>query len=409
MENAAKSGRGWADRLGPLSEREFRRLYFARAFSLFGDGLVPVALPFAVLSIDHSPSALGLVLASRALSLVVFLLIAGVVADRLPRKRVMIASDLVRSIAQGTMAALLISGGATLWHLVALVFLYGFGDAFFRPTSTGFVPETVSVGRLQQANAMLALTSSIFAIAGPVVAGILVATIGPGWALAVDSTTFLISALFVLQIHAVRRVRDERASFLRDLRDGWHVFRSRTWLWVDGVYSALGSFAVLAPMFALGPIVAIRSLGGAPAWATIIAAFGIGSVLGGITLLRARPARPLLFAIPLLTLLGLPTALLAIPASVPLIALGALAGGFGLTVFNTIFETTVQRHVPPESLSRVASIDWVMSGALQPFGFALAGSAAVVFGLGLTLAAASIWILVSTAVVLSIPSVRNLR
>src|SRR5205823_11114493 len=189
--------------LGPLNEREFRLLYLARAFSLFGDGLVPVALPFAVFSIDRSPSALGFVLASRSVSLVVFLLVAGVVADRLPRKQVMIASDLVRLTAQATMAALLIGGAAKLWQLVVLVFLYGLGDAFFRPTSTGFVPETVSRNRLQQANALLVLTNSSFSILGPVVAGVLVASVGPGWALAADAATFLASALFVVQIHVI--------------------------------------------------------------------------------------------------------------------------------------------------------------------------------------------------------------
>jgi len=395
--------------LGPLNEREFRLLYLARAFSLFGDGLVPVALPFAVFSIDRSPSALGFVLASRSLALVVFLLVAGVVSDRLARQQVMIASDLTRLTAQATMAALLIGGAAKLWQLVVLVFLYGLGDAFFRPTSTGFVPETVSRNRLQQANALLVLTNSSFSILGPVVAGVLVASVGPGWALAADAATFLASALFVVQIHVIPKARPQAASFMRELREGWHVFRSRTWLWVDGVFSALGSFAVLAPMFVLGPVVAARSLGGAPAWATIVAAFGLGSVLGGIVLLRVRPKRPLLVAIPPLALLALPVALLALPAPTPLIALGTLAGGFGLTVFNTLFETTVQRHVPSESLSRVASIDWVMSGALQPFGFALAGSAALVIGPGTTLAASALWIVVSTAIVLSIPSVRNLR
>ena len=409
MANPAWRYRPVTQRLGPLYEREFRLLYLARAFSLFGDGLIPVALPFAVFSIDRSPSALGFVLASRSISLVVFLLVAGVVADRLARKVVMIASDIARLAAQATMAALLIGGAAKLWQLVSLVFLYGLGDAFFRPTSTGFVPETVSRARLQQANALLVLTNSSFSILGPVVAGVLVASVGPGWALAADAATFLASALFLVQIHVVPKARPLAASFLRELREGWQVFRSQTWLWVDGVFSALGSFAVLAPMFVLGPVVAVRSLGGAPAWAMIVAAFGAGSILAGVVLLRARPRRPLLVAIPPLALLALPTAFLALPAPTLIIALGALAGGFGLTVFNTLFETTVQRHVPPESLSRVASIDWVMSGALQPFGFALAGSAALVVGLGTTLAASALWIVISTAIVLSIPSVRNLR
>ena len=394
--------------LGALNEREFRFLYLARAFSLFGDGLLPVALPFAVLSIDRSATGLGFVLASRSISLVIFLLIAGVIADRIPRKRVMIASDLVRFVAEVAMATLLIAGVATLPELIGLVFIYGLGDAFFRPTSTGFVPETISRPRLQQANALISLTSSSFSVLGPVVAGVLVVTVGPGWALAVDAATFLVSALFVLQIRVVRTVRVQASSFLRELAAGWRVFRSRTWLWVDGVYSALGSFAVLAPFFALGPIVAARSLGGAPAWASIVAAFGLGSILGGVALLRFRPSRPLLAGVPPLVLLGVPPLLLAGPAPAVVIAAAAIGAGFGLIFFNTLFETTVQQHIPAESLSRVSSIDWVMSGGLQPFGFALAGSAAAAFGLRATLIAAFIWIVMSTAAVLAIPSVRNL-
>ena len=402
--------RGWRSihNLGALGEPDFRRLYVARAFSLFGDGLVPVALPFAVLSIDRSPASLGFVLASRSLSLVVFLLVAGVTADRLARKHVLIASDLVRLMAQGAMAGLLIGGAARLWHLIALTFVYGIGDAFFRPTSTGFVPETVSRERLQQANALLALTSSGFSILGPVVAGVLVVTIGPGWALAADAATFLLSVAFLLRIRAVGAARGTHARFWHELRAGWRIFRARTWLWVDGVFSALGSFAVLAPLLALGPIVAQRSLGGAAAWATIVAAFGIGSVLGGMVLLRVQPARPLRTGVPLLALLALPTGLLALPASTLTIAAGALAGGFGLTVFNTLFETTVQRHIPADALSRVASIDWVMSGGLLPLGFAVAGPLAGAVGVRTTLAVSATWIVLSSAVVLAVPSVRNL-
>jgi hypothetical protein len=394
--------------LGPLEEPEFRHLYLARAFSLFGDGLLPVALPFAVLSIDRSATGVGYVLASRAISLVIFLLAAGVIADRVPRKRVMIASDLVRFLAEGAMALLVIARAASLPELIGLVFVYGIGDAFFRPTSTGFVPQTVSRPRLQQANALLSLTTSGFAVIGPAVAGILVVTVGAGWALAIDAVTFLISAFFVAQIHAPRIVRVRARSFLKELVEGWQVFRSRTWLWADGVYSAFGSFATLAPFFALGPIIALRSLGGVGAWATIIAAFGIGSILGGLALMRVSPSRPLLVAVPPLVLLGVAPFLLALHAPTLLVALGAVGGGFGLTFFNTLFETTVQHHIPEDALSRVASIDWVMSGALQPFGFALAGFAAVALGLENTLFGAALWILVSTLVVLAIPSVRNL-
>jgi MFS family permease len=394
---------------GPLGEAQFRRLYVARAFSLLGDALVPVALAFGVLAVDPSPSALGFVLASRFVSLVAFLLIAGVIADRFPRKHILIGSDLVRLVAQAITATLLVRGTARVWDLMVLAFVYGAGEAFFRPTVSGFVPQTVSPSHLQQANALIGMTNSVWMVLGPVAAGVLVAMVGPGWAIGADAFTFLLSAIFVASMHSVPVEGRRDSRFLRDLADGWRVFRSRTWLWVDGIYSALGNFAVFAPLLALGPVVANRSLGGSAAWAAIVAAFGCGSVLGGASLLRVRPSRPLLVGVSLLSLLALPTALLAVPAPTIAIAAGALAGGFGLSVFNTLFETTVQQHVSPRALSRVASIDWLLSLGLFPVGFALAGASADAFGTRVPLLAGTVWIVASTAIVLAVPSVRDLR
>jgi MFS family permease len=401
--------RATGGRIGPLAEAPFRRFYLARALSLFGDALVPVALAFGVISVDRSPSALGFVLASRFLSLVLFLLVAGVVADRLPRKRILIGSDLVRLATQAVAAALLITGDATVGELVVLAFVYGAGEAFFRPTVTGFVPQTVSSERLQQANALLGMTNSVWSVVGPVVAGVLVATVGPGWAIGADALTFLLSAAFLTGIGVVPGATASGSSLLKDLAAGWRVFCSRTWLWVDGIYSALGNFAVFAPLLALGPIVAKRSLGGAGAWAAIVAALGLGSALGGLALLRAKPARPLLVGVPLLALLALPAGLLAVPAPTVAIAAGALAGGFGLSIFNTLFETTVQQQVSPDALARVASIDWLLSLGLFPIGLALAGPAAAAFGVRVPLIVGAAWILLSTAIVLAVPSVRQVR
>ncbi|HEY3036116.1 MAG TPA: MFS transporter, partial [Streptosporangiaceae bacterium] len=133
---------------------------------------------------------------------------------------------------------ILVTGTATVWELVLLAFVYGAGEAFFRPTSTGFVPETISRARLQQANALLAATTSACTVLGPVVAGVMVATIGPGWAIAADAFSFFLSAMFLARIRTARRPGRQKTTFLRDLADGWRVFRSETWLWVDGVYWA---------------------------------------------------------------------------------------------------------------------------------------------------------------------------
>ena len=394
---------------GALTEREFRNLYFARAFSLFGDGIAPVALAIAVLKTLHwSPSALGYVLGIRAAALVAFLLVAGVVADRVPRRLILISSDLLRFSAQGVTAALILTKEARLYQLMILAFLYGLGDAFFRPTSTGIVPQTVSSERLQQAMATIALTQSSFVVLGPVVAGALSVTIGPGWAIAVDAATFLVSAFFVARLSRLPRA-PAGAGFLRELREGWAVFTGRTWLWVDGVVSAIGNCIIFAPFLVLGPAVVLNGLHSTGGWPAITAAFGGGSIAGGFLLLRARLTRPLLAAVPPLALLALPCGLLAAKAPVAVIAVGAFAGGLGLSVFNTVFETTVQRLVEPQALSRVSSFVWLLSASLLPLGFAVAAWVGNWIGAQDTLAVAAVWSIISTAVVLSVPDVRNLR
>ena len=394
---------------GALSEREFRNLYFARAFSLFGDGIAPVALAIAILKTLHwSPSALGYVLGLRAAALVAFLLVAGVVADRVPRRLILISSDLLRFSAQGVTAALILTKEARLYQLMILAFLYGLGDAFFRPTSTGIVPQTVSADRLQQAMATIAMTQSSFVVLGPVAAGALSVTVGPGWAIAVDAGTFLVSAAFVARLSRLPRA-PAGAGFLRELREGWAVFTGRTWLWVDGVVSAIGNCIIFAPFLVLGPAVVLNGLHSTGGWPAITAAFGGGSIAGGFMLLRARLTRPLLAAVPPLALLALPCGLLAAKAPVAVIAVGAFAGGLGLSVFNTVFETTVQRLVEPQALSRVSSFVWMLSASLLPLGFAVAGWVGNWIGAQDTLAVAAVWAVVSTAVVLAVPDVRNLR
>jgi Transmembrane secretion effector len=255
---------------------------------------------------------------------------------------------------------------------------------------------------------LLSLTASAFSVLGPALAGVIIALSAPGWAIAIDSLTFLISAAFLTRIRLPVAAARVAAGFLTDLRDGWREFRARTWLWVDGLYSALGNALILSPLWALGPVVAEQELGGASSWATIATAFGVGSVVGGVFAIRLRPRWPLRVAVASLLTLALPPALLAIPTGTAAIAVGSFAAGLGLIFFNTIFETAVQQHVPPGSLSRVASIDWVLSVGLQPIGFALAGPAAEAFGLSAALAYAAVWGVVSTLVVLAVPSVRNL-
>ena len=396
---------------GVLRERRFRLLWIGQATSTIGDGLLPVALAFAVLDgLDRSATALGVVLAAHTLPLVLFVLVGGVWADRLPRQLVMLSSDVIRGAVQATLAVLFLTGAAELWHLVALIAVYGTAEAFFQPAATGLVPETVSAPRLQQANAMLGLTRSGAFVAGPAVAGAVIAVANPGFVFAVDAATFAVSAVSLALLRVPQRLRERaRESFLAELAGGWRELVARTWLWVIILWATSILFAVVAPFQTLGPLVAKESLGGAPTWGMIAAAFGLGMVVGGVAALRFKPARPM-FVCSVLFFLAVPgPALLALRAPALAIAGAQVLAGVAIGFFIAVWQTTMQQHVPPHALSRVSAWDWLGTFALLPLGFVLAGPVADQIGVSTTLWISAGWCGFSTALVVALPSIRKLR
>jgi predicted MFS family arabinose efflux permease len=396
------------DNLHVLRRRDFRLLFLGQGISVLGDRMVVVALAFAVLEVGGSASAVGLVLASATLPLVGSVLIGGVVADRTSRRTVMIAADLVRLASQGATATLLITGSAEVWTLALFAGITGAATGFFNPASTGLLPEVVPPEELQPANALRATAVSAGEIAGPLLAGVLVAAAGAGWAIAVDAGTFAVSAVCLVWLRTPGRPDRERASFLADLRDGWDAFRSRRWVWTFVAYFAIGNM-LWGAWSALGPIVADRELGGAAAWGTVLAAVGIGALAGSLLATRARPSRPLVHVALMEALFVLPLAFLAAGAPVALLACAAFVSGIGLMLGMSVWESTLQRHVPAESLSRVASYDWFGSLAFAPLGLALWGPLAGAIGITTALWLA-FWLLAATVVsLLALPDTRRLR
>ena len=395
-------------RQGVLSRPEFRLLFAGSTVSSFGDRLVPVALAFAVLDLTGSVTDLGLVLAAQTVPLVAFVLLGGVWADRLPRQVVMLSSDLVRAVAQGASAVLLLTGHAQVWELAVLQAVYGVADGFFGPASTAVVGQTVDASRLQEANALLGLGSNISAVLGPAVAGAIVATIGAGWGLAIDAVTFVLSAGFLSRLSVPRAPPTRATRTIDELRAGWRAFRSQTWLWVTAGYFALFLAFGYSPLQVLGPQVARRFLGGAGAWAAISVARGLGSLAGGGLGLRWRPRYPLRAAF-IVFLIGTPALLIAVAAHAPVLLIVALAVIDGITsaFFNIMWFTAIQSTVAPAELSRVASWDYLASVTPQPLGQALAGPVAGVVGIAATLYGAGGLTLVLLLVVLAIPAVRN--
>jgi hypothetical protein len=395
-------------KLGALQERQFRLFFIGQSTSLLGDGMVPVALAFAVLDLTGSVSDLGFVLAARAVPMIGFLLVGGVFADRLSRRAVMIGADLTRLGSQGLVAVLLLSGTAQLWHLLVLVAVGGAATAFFNPALTGLTPMIVSEERLQQANVLRGIAMGAGGIAGPAISGALVATVGPGWALAADASTFAVSAVFLAQLSLPPHERLPARPFLRDLLEGWDEVRSRTWLWMGLVVAGVANMAA-APFFVLGPAIAKASLGGAGAWALIVSAFSVGSFAGGLVAFRFRPRRPFLAAFLLYLPFGVPSALLALQPPAIVIAAGVCLSGAGLMLGNAIWETTLQQQIPRAVLSRVTAYDWFGSLALAPIGNAIVGPIALTIGMRPTLWGAFALITTVNQIALSTRSIRGLQ
>lgn len=397
-------------RLAALEDGNYRRLFSGQTLSYLGDQMTPVAVTFAVLDQHGDAAQVGWVLGAGTATMVAFLLLGGAIADRLPRRLVMLAADVVRCIAQGTVAVLLLTGHWHLWELVFLEALWGAGSAFFNPALTGLMPQLLAGEPLVQANALMNMSRSLGSIVGPALAGLLVGTAGAGSAVAIDAGTFAVSAMTLARVRTpAADAPAGRASILHDLRQGWVEFRSRSWLWSIVAEFSVWHLLVFAPFIVLGAVVAKADLGGATAWGAILSAFGAGSLVGATISLHLRPRRPLLVAslceIGFIPLPGL----VAAHAPVPLIGAVAAVSGAGFAVFGTLWDTTMQQQVPREILSRVSSYDWFGSIALLPVGYAIAGPLASIFGLTTMLFAATVIMAVLVVAVLAVPSVRRLE
>jgi MFS family permease len=232
-------------------------LWIAQSASVLGDRVVTVALALFVIDLTGSATDLGLVLAANALPMVAFLLIGGVWADRLPRHRVMVATDVIRGALHALLAVLIITGEVRIWQVVAIELLFGSAEAFFRPAATGLLPQTVPEGEIQEANAVTTMFANVAEFVGPAVATALVLGVGAGAAFATDAATFLISAAFLIRVRprprAGPRIATQAGTVWSEVREGFAEVRARSWVWATLVVFCVALFVAFAPWSVLGP------------------------------------------------------------------------------------------------------------------------------------------------------------
>ncbi|TDD03130.1 MFS transporter [Saccharopolyspora terrae] len=391
------------------STRGFRRYFIGQALSTFGDSLIPLTIAFASLQVGGA-GALGLVLAANRIPIALLVLFGGILGDRWDRRWVMVGADILRCVSQSATGLLLVFGTAETWHLILLQALAGVGTAAFVPAANGLVPALVPAERLQRANALLGLAANTNKVLSISVAGVLVATVGPGVALLLDAGTFAASAASLLALKLPKQAREaHRPSLWHDVRAGAQLVIRTPWLRTLVVYSALLQALVIGPHMVAGPLLANERLGGAGAWAAIGVVQAIGSIAGGMVAYRWQPRRPLRAAFGL-SLVMLPYLLLfACGAPLWLVIASAIAVGAQGAFFMAVQSTLLQSQIPSESRSRVSAWSQLGNLVLLPASLAVAGPVATELGGAAVLLTGGGWLLASTAVALCSASIRSMR
>jgi Transmembrane secretion effector len=360
-----------------LRSRDFRLLWLSQSVSVIGDSLVMVAIGLFVTRLTDQASDVGLVLAAYSLPLVVFVLFGGVVADRLPRQVVMVASDLVRMVLHATLAILILTGDIRVWHMVVIGVLFGTAEAFFRPAYAGLIPQTVPESDIQAAQALGGVSREIATFASPALATALVLGVGGAAAFGLDAATFAVSAALVVRVRGRSRgPSGESGSMIAELRDGLVAVRERAWVWATIACFAVAVLFALAPFFVLGASVAREVYHSEAVFGISNAAWGVGAVVAALVGTRWQPRRPMLAG--MLAAVPWPGAIAVYAAGPPLAVLYPVmaAAGFGVGLFGVWWETALAQRIPPHLLSRVSAWDWMGSLVLLPLGFVLAGPVA---------------------------------
>jgi len=370
----------WRDSFSPLRNRNFAWYYASRFTDTLGTMMAGVALAFAVLDITDSATALGQVLAAHTIPMVLFLLFGGVIADRFPRTLILQGSNLLAALTQGILAYLVISGQAELWMFLVLAALNGTVDAIGFPAMASMVPQLVARNQLQSANALLSLSRGGLTVVGPTIGALLVVTVGPGWGLAANAATWLVSAIVLIPVKIPpRAAKEEETGTLRDLREGWTFFIGTTWLWVVVLTFGFLNAIHTGAWFTLGPAVAKDTIG-EQGWGFVLSAESFGLLVMTMILLRVKLRRPLLVGMLGCALMGIPMVVLGVNPNLFVLVAVTFVAGAGIEVFSMGWNLAMQENIDDQMLSRAYSYDALGSFVAMPIGQLAYGPLGAAFG-----------------------------
>jgi DHA3 family tetracycline resistance protein-like MFS transporter len=397
--------------LEPLRHRDFRLLWIGQTFSRLGDSAYAVALPLQVLAIGGSPLQLGIAFSLSMVSRIALLLVGGSMVDRLPRRLVLIATDLLQGAIVAVIAILGFTGQLQVEHLYVTAVLFGASSAFFTPAIGAIIPELVPADILIGGNALRGFSRQAGMIVGPVIAGVLIALAGPPAAFAFDAATFGVSLVALLLIASPPAAAPRAgSSLLTEIREGWSYTFSVPWLWITIFGFALINAAVYGPILIGLPILVVDELrADQSVYGLLVAAMGVGEVFGAVVTAQVRRGRNGTVMYLYVLAEGVAVALFATLAPIPVLLLLAGVVGYCVMGFTILWESALQQHVPRELLGRVTSIDYfgaILIGPITPIVAALlvvAIGPAMLFLWGGLIASAL------CLAAIAVPSIRQLR
>jgi MFS family permease len=362
--------------LEPLRHRDFRLLWIGQTFSRLGDSAYAVALPLQVLAIGGTPLQLGIAFSLSSISRIALLLVGGSLVDRLPRRLVLIATDLAEGAIVAVIAILGFTGQLHVEHIYVTAVLFGASSAFFTPAIGAIIPELVPAEILIGGNALRGFSRQAGIIVGPVIAGLLIALSGPPAAFAFDAVTFGVSLVALLLIASRPAAASrEGSSLLAEIKEGWSYTFSVPWLWITIFGFALINAAVVGPILIGLPVLVVNELRADQSiYGLLLAAIGAGEVIGAVVTAQVRRGRSGTVMYLYVFVEGIAVALFATLAPIPLLLVLAGVVGYGVMAFTVLWESALQQHVPRELLGRVTSIDYfgaILMGPITPIAAAL--------------------------------------
>ena len=393
IEAMPKIPRRLPQAIRPLAEPQYRLLAGALVLSLLGTGIWTVSVVWQVIALEGTPVDLSIVAAAGSIGLVIAVLFGGVLADRVPQKRILITVELVKALSMTAIATLALTDTIEVWHLAAVSVLLGAADGFFYPAYSAWLPSLLRTDDLVAANGIEGvLRPALMQAAGPALASAAIAILSPGLAFAMVAFTKVLGAVMLMAMRTTPVRRDTSTmnshpvvAVWVDVRDGVRYMMRTRWLLATLLYSSVLILTIMGPIAVLLPF-AVRDQtgGGAGAFALALAAFGVGGAMGSIAVASVRlPRRYLTLMIAGWGVGCAPLAIVGLTDQLWLMIVALFICGALFSGASVIWGTLLQRRVPPAMLGRVSSLDFFVSLALMPISMAIAGPVGELIGIPL--------------------------